>query len=110
MDFLSLPMFDVSNIDIWKIKMSSYVKSLGLHVYLDTKKKSYIDNGKCFEANALAMIVLKKILNNDYISKVTNCDFTFAVWNTLISLEEQGPNGMERESSEDDFVQVYFMV
>ena len=52
MDFMAPPMFDVSNIDVWKIKMSAYLKALGLHVYLATTKKSYIDNNKHKEANA----------------------------------------------------------
>ena len=45
-------MFDVSNIDVWKFKMSAYLKVLELHVYLANTKKSYIDNGKYLEANA----------------------------------------------------------
>ena len=45
-------MFDVSNIDIWKLRMSAYVKALGLHVYLATTKKTYFDNAKYIEANA----------------------------------------------------------
>ena len=52
MDYLAPPMFDVSNIDLWKFKMSAYLKSLGLHVYLATTKKSYIGNDKYLEANA----------------------------------------------------------
>ena len=90
--------------------MSSYFKALGLHVYLVTTKKSYIENGKYLETNAQAMIALKQTLNNDYLSKVANCDFTFVVWNTLISLEEQASNYMERESSEDGSNQTYFIV
>ena len=39
MDFLAPPMYDVTNIDMWKLKMSAYLKSLGLHVYLATTKK-----------------------------------------------------------------------
>ena len=46
MDFLAPPMYDVSNIDIWKFKMSAYLKALGLHVYLATTKKSYFGNDK----------------------------------------------------------------
>jgi len=55
---------------------------------LPQQKISYIDNGKYFEANAQVMIALKKTLNNDYISRVANCDSAFAMWNTLISLEK----------------------
>jgi len=46
------PMFDVSNIDVWKLKMSMYQKFLGMHVYLATTKKSYLGNNKHIEANA----------------------------------------------------------
>ena len=59
--------------------MSSYLKSLELIVYLATTKESYCDNGKYFETNTQAMIALKKILDNNYISRVANCDFAFAV-------------------------------
>jgi len=52
MDYLAPTMFDVSNIDIWKRRMSAYVKALGLHVYLATTKKTYFDNAKYIEANA----------------------------------------------------------
>ena len=44
-------MYDVSNIDMWKFKMSAYLKILRLHVYLATIKKLYTDNGKYLEAN-----------------------------------------------------------
>jgi len=52
MDYLVPPMFDVSNIDIWKLRMSTYLKTLGMHVYLATTKKSYLGNNKYIEANA----------------------------------------------------------
>ena len=52
MDYLAPPMYNVSNIDIWKFKMSAYLKALGLHMYLDTTKKSHFDNDKHIEANA----------------------------------------------------------
>jgi len=46
------PMFDVSNIDVWKLKMSMYLKTLGMHIYLATTKKSFLGNDKDIEANA----------------------------------------------------------
>ena len=52
MDHLAPPMFDVSNVDIWKFRMSAYLKTLGLHVYLATTKKAYFGNAKYIEANA----------------------------------------------------------
>ena len=57
------PMFDVSNIDVWKLKMSMYLKTLGMHVYLTTTKKSYLGNDKYIEANAQALEALKHTLS-----------------------------------------------
>ena len=55
MDFMTPPMFDVSNIDVWKIKMSMYLKTIGLHVFLASTKKSYLDNSKHIETNTQAL-------------------------------------------------------
>ena len=55
MDFLAPLMYDVSNIDMWKFKMSAYIKALGLHVYLSSTKKSYLDNDKHIEANTQSL-------------------------------------------------------
>ena len=52
MDHLAPPIFDVSNIDMWKLRMSAYLKTLGWHVYLAATKKSYLDSSKHIEANA----------------------------------------------------------
>ena len=79
MDYLSPPMYDVSNIDMWKFKMSSYLKDLDLHVYLTTTKKSYFDNNKYIEANAQALIALKQSQSKNYLSMISHCDFAFAV-------------------------------
>ena len=49
MDHLVPPMFDASNIDIWKLKMSAYLKTLGLYVYLVNTKKTYFGNAKYIE-------------------------------------------------------------
>ena len=62
MDHFAPPMFDVSNIDIWKLRMSAYLKTLGMHVYLATTKKSYLDNNKHIEANAQALEALRPLL------------------------------------------------
>ena len=59
MDFLAPPIYDVSYIDMWKFKMSAYLKALGLHVYLATTKKSYLENDKHIEANAQVIDTLK---------------------------------------------------
>ena len=77
--------FDVSNIDAWKLKMSTYLKTLGMNVYLATTKKSYLDNNKHIEADAQALEALRSTLNKEYLCLVSNCDSAFAVWNTLTS-------------------------
>jgi len=59
MDYLAPPKFDVSNIDMWNFKMSSYLKALELHVYFAITKKSYIENDKYLEANAQVMVAQK---------------------------------------------------
>ena len=50
MDFMSPPNFDILNIQTWKVKMSMYLKGLGIHVYLTTIKDSYVNNSKYIEA------------------------------------------------------------
>ena len=89
MDFLAPPMYDVFNINMWKFKMSAYLKALRLHVYLFTTKKSYIDDGKYLEANAQAMHALRQSLSKEYLSMISHCDSDFLVLNTLSSLKEQ---------------------
>ena len=39
--------------------MSAYLKALGLHVYLATTEKSYLDNDKYIKANAQALEALR---------------------------------------------------
>ena len=79
MDFMTPPMFDVSNIDMWKIKMSIYLKTIGLHVFLAATKRSYLGNSKHIEANAQALEALRSTLNKEYLLLVSNCDSAFAV-------------------------------
>jgi len=78
MDCLTPPMFDVSNIDMW-FRMSMYLKTLGLHVFLAATKKSYLGNSKHIEANAQALEALRSTLNKEYLMMVSNCDSAFAV-------------------------------
>jgi len=85
MDHLAPPMYDVTNIDMWKFKMSAYLKTIGMHVYLVTTKKTYVGNDKYIKANAQALEALRRTLIKDYLSIVSHCDFAFAVWNTLTS-------------------------
>ena len=69
--------------------MSTYLKALGLHVFLAIIKKSYFGNDKHIEANALALEALKHTLSKEQFSMASHCDSTFAVWNTLTSPKEQ---------------------
>ena len=77
--------------------MSMYLKTLGMHVYLATTKKSYLGNDKYIEANAHALDALRQILSKDYLFMAFHCDSTFTVWNTLTSV---GPKA--HHSSFDD--------
>ena len=52
MDFMTPPMYDTFNFVVWKVKMSMYLKPLGLHVFLVATKKSYLGNSMHIEANA----------------------------------------------------------
>ena len=63
-------MFDVSNIDIWKLRLGAYLKTLGMHVYLATIKKSYLDNNKHIEANAQALEAPRCTLSKEYLSMI----------------------------------------
>ena len=66
-----------------------YLKALGYHVYLATTNNAYCLDGKNFEANTKALHALKSTLNDDYLSRISNFDSTFVVWNTLTSLGEK---------------------
>jgi len=110
MDFMTPPLFDVSNIDVWKIKMNMYLKTIGLHVFLAATKKSYLGNSKHIEANAQDLEALRSTLSKEYLSMISHCDSAFAVWNTLTFSELQTPNIVEKESSEDEFEQHCYMV
>jgi len=103
-------MFHVSNVDVWKIRMSAYLKTLGMHVYLTTTKKSYLDNNKHIEANAQALEALWCTLSKEYLMLVSHCDSAIAVWNTLTSPKLQTTNHVEKESSEDESEQACYMV
>ena len=77
-------MFDILNIQTWKVKMSMYLKALGIHIYFTTIKDSYCLNIKNLDANAKALHALKSTLNNEYLSRVANFDLAFVVWNTSL--------------------------
>ena len=101
MDFMTPHMFDILNFQTWKVKMSIYLKALGIHVYLATIKDSHFINGKHIEANAKATHALKSTQNDDYLSRVSNSDSVFIVWNTLITLGEQTLYGKESDSNDE---------
>ena len=86
MDFLAPPIFDILNFQNWKVKMSTYLKALGIYVYLATIKDSYFVNSKYLEANTKVIYTLKSTLNDDYLFRVSNIDSIFIVWNTLFTL------------------------
>jgi len=104
-------MFDILNIQSRKVKMSMYLKALGIHIYLATIKDSYCLNGKHVEANAKAIHALKSTLNDDYLSRVSNFDSVFIIWNTLISLGEQKQYYMGSDSNDvSDASNICYMV
>ena len=79
MDFMSPPTFDILRIQTWNVKMSLYLKGLGIHVYLATTKDSYVRNSKYVEANSKAIHAFKSTLSDDYLCGVSNFDSAFVV-------------------------------
>ena len=102
MDPLAPPMINVCDFEIWKIRMSIYLKSLGYYVYLAATKESFIGNSKYKMANAQALRAIRNSLSKEYLSMVSHCDSAFAVWNTLTSPKLQTPNIVEKKSSGDE--------
>ena len=82
MDFMTPPMFDPFNILVWKTRMSIYLKTLGLHVYLAITKKSYSNDSNHIGANAQALEAIRSTLPKD-LMLVSNLDSAFVVWNKL---------------------------
>ena len=88
-----------------------YLKALGIHVYLAAIKDSYCLNGKHFEANAKAIHALKSTLNDEYLFRVSNFDWAFIVWNTLVSLSEQKQYYAGSDSDDgSDASNLYYMI
>ena len=83
MDFMTPPSFDPSNIDIWKYRMSMYLKTLGLHVFLAATKRCYLGDSNHIGANAQALEAIRSTLPKDYLMCVSNFGSAFAVWNKL---------------------------
>ena len=78
---MTLPMFDPSNILVWKIKMSIYLQTLGFKVHLAITKESFLSDSKHVGANAQALEAIRSTLPKEYLMHVSNLDSTFAVWN-----------------------------
>ena len=91
------------------LRMSAYLKALGLHVYLTITKKSYVDNGKYLEANAQAIKASRHTLSKEHLSLISHCDSDFTVWNTLISPKEQVQHIVEREPRRGKSEQTCYM-
>ena len=94
------PLFDSLDFQNWKVKMSTYLKALDIHVYFATIKNSYCLNGKHLEANTKAILALKSTLNDEYLSRVCSFDSNFIVWNTLVSLGEHKQYYMGSDSDD----------
>ena len=90
--------------------MNMYLKTLGMHVYLATIKKSYLGNNKHIEANAQAIEALRQTLSKEYLSMISHCDSTFAVWSTLTSPALQMTKYVEEESIGGESEQHCYMV
>jgi len=69
--------------------MSLYLKGLGIHIYLTTIKNLYFSNSKYIEANSKVIHALMSTLNDKHLSRTSNINSAFVVWNTLVSLDEQ---------------------
>ena len=76
---MSPTMFDILNIQTWKVKMSIYLKALGIHVYFATIKDSYFSNSKYLKANSKSIHTLKSTLSDDYLYRLSNFDSAFIV-------------------------------
>ena len=106
MDFMTPPSFDPSNIVVWKYRMSMYLKTLGIHVFLAATKKCYLGNCNHIGANAQALEVIRSTLPREYLMRVSNFDSAFAVWNMLTTTTTtsklQLPIQPEESSGESD--------
>ena len=106
MDFMTPPNFDPSNIIIWKTRMSIYLQTLGLHVFLAATKKCYLGNRIHIGANAQALEAIRSTLNKEYLMLASNFDSAFAVWNMLTTItttsELQLPIQPEESSGESE--------
>ena len=111
MDFMIPPMFDPSNIVVWKTRMSIYLQTLGLHVFLSATKKCYLGNSNHIGANAQALEAIRSTLPKD-LMLVSNLDSAFVVWNKLTTTttsELQLQIQQEEESSGESESQCFMI-
>jgi len=100
-DFSSIkspPKFDGLNFPIWKVKMTLFLKSIGVRVVNAIAKDFIEPQGdedtyfnamtKDYEANTKAQYALTQALNDDDLSRVLNCKSAYDVWNDLIVTHE----------------------
>ena len=89
--------FDGLNFPIWKVKMTLFLKSLGVRVAKAITKEFVVPHGdedtwseataKDYEANAKAH-AFAQALNEDDLSHVINCKSAYEGWNDLIITHE----------------------
>ena len=104
MDFMTPPMFDPSNIVVWKTRMAIYLQTLGHKVHLAITKESYLSDSKHI-GNAQALEAIRSTLPKEYLMHVSNLDSAFAVWNKLTTTTTsklQLPIQPEESSGESD--------
>ena len=77
------PMFDPSNILVWKTRMSVYLQALGYKVHLAITKESFLSDSKHIGANAQALEAIRSTLSREHLLLVSIIDSAFAVWNIL---------------------------
>ena len=107
------PMFDPSNIVVWKARMSIYLQTLGYKVHLAITKESYLSDSKHIGANAQALEAIRSTLSKDYLMHVSNFDSAFAVWNILTTTTTSKlhlPNQPEESSGDESEPQQCHMV
>ena len=95
------PIFDPSNVIVWKTRMSVSLLTLGYKVHVDITKESFLSDSKHIGANAQALEAIRSTLPKDYLLRVSNLDSAFAVWNKLTTTtsELQMPIQQEEKSS-----------
>ena len=61
MDFMTPPMYDASNILVWKTRMSIYLQTLGHKAYLAITKESFLSDRNHIGANAQALEAIEAL-------------------------------------------------